>query len=263
MAAVVGMHAIRREGEFWLRLTPGGEGGIHGAMDINDFPSGGALRQQPGAIRVEHCVVAFVRLRVGLEAGGQKIGFDGERIEDWGGEMDDFGATLDDAVVEFLEAVLEGAGAFGAERVVDAIIHAVAGEDELGSGFFEDATETFMHGGPWELASGVAGFAQARGGFAGEAEWNDRIFFARVLRDHGGLDDLDVAAGLGDAVTEKDEAFFGRRGCGGRGARTDKGRQQGEAQGDNTFEHGRSLMLMAGSTNEFTTVTDYPDGLVD
>ena len=262
MAAVIGMHAIRREGKFWLRLTPGGEGGIHGAMNINDFPSRGALREQPGAIRVEHCVVAFVRLRVGLEAGGQKIGFDGEWIKDWGSEMDDFGASLDHSVVEFLDTVLEGAGAFGAERVVDAIIHAVAGEDELGGGFFEDATETFVHGGPWELASGVAGFAQAGGGFAGEAERDNGVFFAWVLRDHGGLDDLDVAAGLSDAVTEKDEAFFGGRG-GGCGARADRGPQQGEAQENNTFEHCRSLMRMAGSTNEFTTVTDYPDGLVD
>lgn len=218
MAAVIGMYAIWREGEFWLRLTPGGEGGIHGAMDINDFPSGGTLREQPSAIRVEHCVVAFVRLRVGLEAGGQKIGFDGEWIEDWGGEMDDFGATVDDAVVEFLDAVLEGAGAIGAERVVDAIIHAVACEDELGGGFFEDATETFVDVGSWKLASGVAGFAQAGGGFAGEAERDDGVCFAWVLRDHGGLDDLDVAAGLGDAVTEKDDAFFSGRG-GGRGAR--------------------------------------------
>ncbi len=236
MAAVIGMHTVRGEGEFRLRLTPGGEGGIHGVMDVNDFPSGGTLRQQPSAIRVEHCVVAFVRLRVGLEAGGQKIGFDGEWIKDRGGEMDDFGATLDDAVVEFLDAVLEGAGAFGAERVVDAIIHAVAREDELGGGLFEDATETFVHGGPWELASGVAGFAQAGGGFAGEAEWNDSVFFARVLRDHGGLDDLDVAAGLSDTITQKDEAFFGGWG-GGCGARADQGPQQGEAQEDNTFEH--------------------------
>lgn len=177
--------------------------------------------------------------------------------------MDDFGATLDDAVVEFLDTVLKRAGAIGAERVVDTIIHAVAREDELGRGFFEDAIETFMHGWPWELASGVAGFAEAGGGFAGEAERDNGVFVLGVVRDHGGLDDLDVAAGLGDAVTEKDDAFFGRRGGGGRGARTDEGRQQGEAQGDNTFEHGRSLMLMAGSTNEFTTVTDYPDGLVD
>lgn len=176
--------------------------------------------------------------------------------------MDDFGATLDDAVVEFLDAVLESAGAFGAERVVDTIIHAVACEDELGGGLFEDATETFVHGGPWELASGVAGFAQAGGGFAGEAEWNDSVFFAWVLRDHGGLDDLDVAAGLGDAVTEKYETFFGGRG-GGRGARVGRGPQQGEAQQDNTFEHARILMRMAGSTNEFTTFTDYPDGVMD
>lgn len=188
--------------------------------------------------------------------------FDGKRIKDGGCEVDDFGPAVGDAVVEFLDPILKRAGAIGAERVVDAIIHAVAREDELGRGFFEDATETFMHGGPWERASGVAGFAEAGGGFAGEAEWDNGVFVLGVVRDHGGLDDLDVAAGLGDAVTEKDDAFFCRR-SGGRGARTEEGRQQGEAQGDNTFEHGRSLMLMAGSTNEFTTVQDYPDGLAD
>ena len=132
---------------------------------------------------------------------------DGERIKDGGREVDDLGTGGCDFFAEFGDAFLMGGEAFVGEREVDAVVHAVAGDDEVGFGLREDAVEAFVEIRAWEFAAGVTFLGEARDGFAGEAEVEEFECEIRVFGDEGGFDVSDVGATVGDAVAEEDDAF--------------------------------------------------------
>ncbi len=132
---------------------------------------------------------------------------DGERIKDGGREVDDLGAGGSDFFTKFGDAFLMGGEAFVREREVDAVVHAVAGDDEVGFGLGEDAVEAFVEIRAREFAAGVTFFGETGDGFAGEAEVEEFECEIRVFGDEGGFDVSDVGAAVGDAVAQENDAF--------------------------------------------------------
>jgi len=110
--------------------------------------------------------------------------------------------------------------------VIDAVVHAVAGEDEIGFYFFEGAIKAFVDIWPGERVSGLreSGDALAR-----ESEI-DELEAVRVeaFAEESGLDHGDIVAGVRDGVAEeKDVALEGCRDCRDGGVLRDSG--SGEA----------------------------------
>ncbi len=121
--------------------------------------------------------------------------------------MDDLGTGGADFFPELDDAILIGGEAIVREREVDAVVHAVAGDDEVGFGLGEYAVEAFVEIRAGEFAAGVAFLGEAGDGFAGEAEVEEFECEIRVFGDEGGFDVCDVGATVGDAVAEEDDAF--------------------------------------------------------
>lgn len=104
-------------------------------------------------------------------------------------------------------AVLEGLEAGFIEGQIDAVVHAIAGEHEVGSGFFQQCIEAGMQVRAGKRAVGVAGFGEAADGFAGHAEIEHFEFPLRVGLQKERLEAIHVIAGIGDAVADDDDAF--------------------------------------------------------
>ena len=121
--------------------------------------------------------------------------------------MDDLGTGGGDFFPEFDNALLIGGEAIVGEREVDAVVHAVAGDDEVGFGLGEYAVEAFVEIRAGEFAAGVAFLGEAGDGLAGEAEVEEFECEIRVFGDEGGFDVCDVGATVGDAVAEENDAF--------------------------------------------------------
>ena len=169
--------------------------------DVDDLPAASAAGDKPFAIGVEHGVVAIriVRRLVGMV----------ERR----GDENDFAALTLDGGFQFPDAVLVGLEAGVFERQVDAVVHAVAGEDESGLEGVEDAIKPLVETGAGEFPAGVTRLGQAGGGFAAEAEVHDFRMGKLRGRPQCSLDLRRPAAVEGDAVAEnRDPQRGGLRG---------------------------------------------------
>ncbi len=208
VAGAVGVDAVFGEGEGGIGFAGLGNGGLHGAMDIEHGPGVRfGFREKPIGEGIKDCVVAFERGWVGIESGWEGAGLDGERVEDGRSEVDDLGTGRADFLPEFDDAILIGGEAIVREREVDAVVHAVAGDDEVGFGLGEYAVEAFVEIRTGEFAAGVTFFGEARDGLAGEAEVEEFEFEIGVFGDEGGFDVCDVGATEGDAVAKENDAF--------------------------------------------------------
>ena len=116
----------------------------------------------------------------------------------------DLGAQLD-------HAFAVGTGARLVERVVDAVVHAVAGDDQLRFHRGEHAIEPLVQIGARELAVGMAFFRKARNGLARQAEVEHLPGRVRMISEERRLDNLHVGAAVGDAVAKEQQAFLRRR----------------------------------------------------
>src|SRR5207245_1088083 len=121
------------------------------------------------------------------------------------GEVDDPGAGGFYIFVELDHAGAEAREAVFAEGLVDAVVHAVAGEDQVGPGPGQHAVEALVQVGAGELAVGVAFFAEAGNGLAGEAAVNDLEGAIGEAKEKLRFDVVDVLAALGDTVAEEED----------------------------------------------------------
>jgi hypothetical protein len=153
---------------------------------------------------------------------GKDVSFERDGIEDGGGEVNDFGAGGLDFGAEFFDALAVFGEPLFIEGEIDAAIHAVAGEDEIGFHEREDAVEALVQPGAWKFAVGVSVFAEATDGFAGEAAIDDVEMAIGELGEKEGLEEIGVLAGVGDAVTEEEDAFDAGKKVFGRGGEVGK-----------------------------------------
>ena len=122
--------------------------------------------------------------------------------------MDDTCSRGEDLFTELSHAVLVGLTALRTEWIVDAIVHAITGKDELGFCFFQHPVEALVQVWAGKTATGMAGLTQAGKGLAGQADREKIIFYIGMPGDESGFYDLKIAARLGDAIAEKNDAFF-------------------------------------------------------
>ena len=108
--------------------------------------------------------------------------------------------SQNDAFAEFGKTIL-------GEGEINAVVHAIAREDKVGLGFGEDARQALVKVGPWELAIGVARFAEAGDGLAGQSTVDDLESAPGILGEEEGLKTIHILAGVGDAIAEEDDAF--------------------------------------------------------
>ena len=122
---------------------------------------------------------------------------------------------------------LVGGESLLAEGVIDPVIHAVAGEDEVGFHFSESAIETLVKIGPGER---MTGFRESGDAITREAEV-DELEAARIetLREEGGLDHGDRVSGVGDRVSEEKDLAL--EWCGDRRVLCDAGRGERDERG--------------------------------
>src|SRR5204863_9954625 len=124
------MDTVAGEHEIWIGATVLGEEKVHRTVRIDHFPSLRALSQQPLRIAVEHFVVALVRRSVFRKAGGKRAALERHRIECRWRDMNDLRARCRSAFAQAPYAVLESLKAFIAERIINSVVHPVAGDDQ-------------------------------------------------------------------------------------------------------------------------------------
>ena len=209
----VGVHvdAVARELEARILRPAGVEGLADRAVDVDDRPPVGLTSEQPVGVAAEHFVVADVGLFVFVQAGGEGPGLDGLGVEDRGRQMEDVGPGGLRLGSEELDTLAVGGEPLLAEWVVDAVVHAVAGDDEVGLRLREDPVEPLVQVRPGEGPAGVAGLAQARDRFARQADVEELGRHGGVPEPQGRLDVFDVLAGVRDAIAEEDDPSVLRR----------------------------------------------------
>ena len=148
------------------------------------------------------------------ENGG--VGFDefvfdagGLWVKGWWSEENELGSGGVDLVDEAVNAFLILDEATLGEGVVDAIVHAVAGDDKIGLDFGESAGEALG-----DIGSGkrVGRLGEAGDAFGWKAEGDH---FGSVAADcECGLKVDDVVAGGGDGVAEEEDAFGAKKRAG-------------------------------------------------
>ena len=196
MALLAGMEIIFRVDESRIGLLRRGDGLMQQMMDVDDLPARGALRDEPRTVGFHHAVVVDRILRTVI----RRI----QRRRD----HDDLRAGADAGEAELDDALLEGELTGAVERLVDAVVDAVASDDERRLEFGEHATETLMQIRTRERAAGMTGFGQAGSRLARESHVHDRRAGHALLRADRRLDVDRPVAAVSDAVAEEEDARF-------------------------------------------------------
>jgi hypothetical protein len=132
------------------------------------------------------------------------LGIEGRRSEE-----DELGSRGVDLVDEAVDALLILDEAAVGKRVVDAIVHAVAGDDEIGLDLAEGAGEALGDIGSGE---GMGRLGEAGDAFGGKAQSDDCGSVA--VNGERGLEVDDVVSGVGDGVAEEEDALGGEKRAG-------------------------------------------------
>ena len=199
LAGVVGMDGVGDEGEGGILFPLGVEEGLHRRVGVDHRPAIGPLREEPGRVFLEYPFV------VGVAGGVIRAG---AAVVDRRREMDDLCAGLLHLIVELFDPGLVGGETGVVERQIDAAVHPVAGDDEIGLHHRENAREPFMDIGAGELAAGMPLLGEPGAGLARQP---DRDHVARQsLGLHPGRERRHPATVVRDAVTEDADPLRGR-----------------------------------------------------
>ena len=199
LAGVVGMDGIGDEGVGGILFTLGVEEGLHRRVGVDHRPAIGPLREKPSRVFLEHPLV------VGVTGGVIRAG---TAVVERRREVDDLRPCLLNFVVELFDPGLVGGETGVVERQIDAAVHPVAGDDEIGLHHREDACETLMDIGTGKLAAGMPLLREPGAGLAREPD-GDHIA-RQPLGLHPGRERRHPATVVGDAVAENADPLCGR-----------------------------------------------------
>ena len=143
--------------------------------------------------------------------------------------MHDASTGCGDLRMQLLHAVLKRLRALGSERIINAVVHAVAGEHKLRVRLLQHAIQTLMQVRSRKLAARMPVLAQSTHRLAAQTERNDFLRHLGMLRDQRRLNDLDVTSTLRDAVAEEGDALFFGEFCRNSG--------HSEEEGENEMTH--------------------------
>ena len=199
LAGVVGMDGVRDEGVSGIGRALGVEEGLHRRVGIDHRPAIGPPREEPRRVLLEHTLV------VGFTGGVIRAG---TAVVDRRREVDDLRPALLHLVVELLHSGLVGGETGVVEWQIDAAVHPVAGDDEIGLHHGEDASEPLVDIGAGELAGGMPLLREPGAGLAREPD-GDHIA-RQPLGLHPGRERRHPATVVGDAVAENTDPLRGR-----------------------------------------------------
>ena len=185
VAGLINVHAVFGHGEGWLLFAPGGDIVVDRSMQVDggsDTVTAGLLKD-PGGIAGDDFlvvvlvdgfprVVGAVLFRQQPAGFTHRLGIEGRR-----GHQHQCGAGGFDLVDEPLDPVLVGGKALLTEGMIDAVIHSVAGDDEIRLALLKGTIESLVNIGSRER---VVRLGLAGKGFTGQAEVDQ--FGQRVAR---------------------------------------------------------------------------------
>ena len=128
-----------------------------------------------------------------------------ELVESGGRDMNDSRARRRDSFMESPDAVLKLLKPLLAEWQINAIVHSVAGYDEVGLGLFQYPSQALMQVGPGKLSTGMAGFGKAGDRLARQAQVQKLYLPIRKAACVIRLDKFHVLARVSDAVAKQDD----------------------------------------------------------
>ena len=203
VAGRIQMDSVFREGKFWVLFALFLHVGVDGGVGVYDRFDVVFLGKDPAGVGSDDvAVVVLVDLgpvELFRTDGNNVLG--GLGIEGWRGDEDELGTGSVDGVDELLDALLIGLKPVHREGVVDAIVHAVAGDHEIGFGLFKGARQAFVDVGPRE---GMLGLGESGDAFRREAAGDD--LGGKAIEVEGGLEIDEVVAGRRDRVAEEEDA---------------------------------------------------------
>ncbi len=250
----IGMHSVPGQGEVGGGLTSVGDEPGHRSVDIDDFPSIASSGNQPFGVAMEDVVVSDVGGWIGVETGGQGTALEGKGIEDGRGEMNDARTGGEGGVTKATETVVMAGGAIVGIGEIDAVVHAITGDDEIWLDLVQGTFEAFVEVGPWEGAAGMTSLGQTGDGFRWEPKIDVVGGSSGMTQAAGGLDPLHPGAGVRDAVAEEEDASggggIGRGGdpgggtAGGGADGSDAKGEEGGASGDGSHDGERVTGVM-------------------
>ncbi len=181
---------------------------FEGGVEVDEYFDLVFLGEEPGGVFIEDVIVVFIDVFVAVfffaEGFEEVFRAEGEGVEGRRSHEDEFCPGGMDLVDEFFGSGLVGLEAFFTEGVVDAVVHAVAGDYDVGFGFGEGAVESFVD---VRSGEGVIGFGESGAGFAGEACVDEFGDGRDAVGAEVGFDVGDEASGVGIGIAEEEDAF--------------------------------------------------------
>ncbi len=116
--------------------------------------------------------------------------------------QDELGSGGVDLLDQPVDSVLVDLEPFFRERMVDAVVHPVAGHDHVGLDSLQCPVQPFVDVGTRE---GVSRLGLARAGLAGEPDVVEAGHGAYTLQPALGFDPGDVASGVGDRIAQEED----------------------------------------------------------
>ena len=165
-------------------------------MHVDDDPAIGPLREQPFRVGVEHRIV------VGRPGRARLVG---PLVVDRRRDVNDLGTGLLDGGVQFFHAGFELREPALVERLIDAAVHAIAGDDEIGPRDTEYAVETLGQVRPRKLSAGMPLLRESRHGLTRQADIDE--LGRHALRFHPCVHNGNPTAAVGDRVAKHDDPF--------------------------------------------------------
>ena len=207
MTEHAGMDAIRSEDESGICDTMFLQVVVHRRVDIDDIPTFRALFDQPGGVFIEHVIVSLVRRAVFGQAGRERLLFNGIGIKRRRGHVHELCAGRFNLRAQLEHSFAELRRTFLSVRIIDAVVHPVAGDDEVGLRLRQHAVEPLMQIGPGKTAARMAGLGKSGDRLARQTEIDELDLAVGEFRHGIRLDAFDVMTAVRDAVAEEDDAF--------------------------------------------------------
>lgn len=106
------------------------------------------------------------------------------------------------------EAVAEAGASLLIQLLVNAAVHPVAGDDEVGFRFCEDTFQSLMQVRSWKTAAGMVILTKSGDGFTGDSRIDDGKTPLRIFLHQPRIEICHIISRLGDAVTKDEDGFF-------------------------------------------------------
>ena len=193
MPLAVRMYAVRLKLEGGVGFSDLVEFASHRGVDIDHGPAIGAFRDEP-LTECDEVLLVW-------------IGSVGGIVDGRGAQNDLFGAGFQGRVAQACDRLAEALEAGFIVWQAAAIVHSVAGHDQVGFRGLKGAIESGANTGPGKSEffqmAGIFFGQKIRSRFTGEADVDD--FDLEALREKPALDVGHVIARLGDAVAKKND----------------------------------------------------------